>query len=284
MDYSLPHFVPQFYLRRFAGVDGKIWVYDKATDQTFPCNPKNLAGEHRLYTLPDAVGDPSQLEKWFAGIEDEAASITSSWISQLTSSEEVGIAGDERKAMSLYLTLQLFRTPEARTLLLQGLESHCPSPSAAAIQALHLSLLLDDDLIIKTANIVDSFAWGFARNISENSLWTSDDPIRVRSLRQHRCLTWAQIDEDGAYLAYPLTPRWILYCYDRRLFPKGTERFENRVSPVPLSSGLVDAENIPHVGHAQRFVFADQRDFTRAKEFCELHPILRERDRNRFDS
>lgn len=287
MEYSLQRFVPQFYLRRFLGKSKKIWVYDKETDRIFATSPRNLAAEHGLYTLQNFVDDPLYLEKSFSGLEEEASTITDSWIRQLATDDKVMIGSDDREAMSLYLALQLLRTTEARTLMLQGLfDSSEVHPTADELQMLHLRLLWNDGLVEETKKTLSNFLWMFAKSISNKPFWTSDDPVRVRSLTEKNCLTWAQINQESAYLAWPITPKWILFCYDRSCFRNldRIERFENHVSPVPMTAALIDAENIPQVGHAHRFVFSDSPDFFRAKEFCDLHPILRNPDRGRFEN
>ena len=69
------HYVPQGYLKEFANTDGKIWVFDKATQKTFPSDPKNIATERGFYDIPQELnnhqGDPEQIEKVFSDIETE---------------------------------------------------------------------------------------------------------------------------------------------------------------------------------------------------------------------
>lgn len=83
MDNDLHHFVPQFYLRRFVGSDGLLWVYDKDNDRTFGTNPKNIAAEHRFYQLPDHFPDSSIMEGQLSEIENEASLITGDWLSRI---------------------------------------------------------------------------------------------------------------------------------------------------------------------------------------------------------
>ena len=123
VEYSLHHFVPRFYLKRFVDADGLLWVYDKETDRVFSSTPRNLAAERGFYTLPDGFPDPLLLEQQFSELEEQAALITKDWLNQLASANSIHLPDTNREVMSLYLATQLLRTSEARTLLVQGLAS-----------------------------------------------------------------------------------------------------------------------------------------------------------------
>ncbi len=147
MEYSLHHFVPQFYLRRFTDSDGLLWVYDKDDDRVFSATPRNLAAERGFYNLPDFFPDPSLLERQFGDLEEQAALITQDWLNQLKPRHAVEIPGINREIMSLYLTTQLLRTSEARTLLLQGVKNPGVTPGAGETQrALHTALLWNNEI------------------------------------------------------------------------------------------------------------------------------------------
>src|SRR5258706_1436624 len=79
---KLNHYVPQFYLRRFASKKGRIWVWDKTSDKSFSTTPKAIAAETDFYKLHDfaKIGrDPIIMEKQFAGLEGIASLITVQW-------------------------------------------------------------------------------------------------------------------------------------------------------------------------------------------------------------
>jgi hypothetical protein len=50
---KLHHYVPQFYLRRFVGRDGNLWVWDKTKDRAFASSPGSVAAETQFYRLHD---------------------------------------------------------------------------------------------------------------------------------------------------------------------------------------------------------------------------------------
>ena len=205
-EHTLQHFVPQFYLRRFAGRDGLLWVYDKDTDRIFSSTPRNLAAERGFYTLPDGFPDSLLLERQLSELEEQAALITEDWLNQLVLRNSVEIPDINREIMSLYFTTQLLRTSEARTLLIQGTESSATASGEDEVhRAKHVALLWNDEIVDEISSWIHSCTWTFRMSAPSKPLYTSDDPVKVRSSSRH--LSWAQTSETGAYLLIPLTPR-----------------------------------------------------------------------------
>ena len=50
---KLHHYVPRFYLRRFANENGLLWVWDKHTDGVFRTIPDRIAAEKHFYKIPE---------------------------------------------------------------------------------------------------------------------------------------------------------------------------------------------------------------------------------------
>jgi Protein of unknown function (DUF4238) len=57
------HYVPQFYLRGWAGVDGRLCEYSRPFDPVKPrmVHPKATAFVHGLHTLHGLPGDASEV-------------------------------------------------------------------------------------------------------------------------------------------------------------------------------------------------------------------------------
>jgi hypothetical protein len=129
---KLHHYVPQFYLRRFADEDGKFWVWDKMRDKVFRTNPKRVgAGSnfYRLYDFAKLGRDPLTLEKQFADLEGQVSLITDQWLYWLRHAkhgDRIGIPNVNRRIVSLYVALQLCRTADARDIIvaIDGLPSN----------------------------------------------------------------------------------------------------------------------------------------------------------------
>lgn len=274
MSDLLNHFVPQFYLRRFVNSKGQLFVYDKRNNSRFISTPRNLAAQKGFYAL---AGTRSvQIERRLSELESEAAKITESWLGQLESWTSVVIPLVNRRIMSRFFAIQLLRTREARIQLSQ---LDAVKLSSDELRSLHTSMVWDQEVYDWLARQIHDFIWVFAEVNSEKSLWTSDDPIRVRS--RERCLNWPRISDSGAYLAIPMSPQIMLYCYEPTYWEK-LKRFDTMMSPVTLTDQLIRAENIPQVGHAERFVFSNQPDFQDAESFCDAHPVIRGQGRDRF--
>ncbi len=159
MEYSLHHFVPQFYLSRFTDSDGLLWVYDKDNDRVFSATPRNLAGERGFYSLPEFFPDPLLLERQFGELEGQAALITQDWLNQSKLGFSVEIPIVNREIMSLYITTQLLRTSEARILLLQGIQDlKDTSDKQETHHDLHIALLWNNEIVKGISDWVYSVA------------------------------------------------------------------------------------------------------------------------------
>jgi hypothetical protein len=67
------HFVPQFYLRGFAGEKDSLFVVDRPSEKTFRTDPKNVAAE-RDFNRVDVQGmDPNAVEKALGEFEGKVA-------------------------------------------------------------------------------------------------------------------------------------------------------------------------------------------------------------------
>lgn len=56
------HFVPQFWIRRFAGTDGKLWAYDRDAGRISERSSKQLMQIFNLYTVQPSGSDDATLE------------------------------------------------------------------------------------------------------------------------------------------------------------------------------------------------------------------------------
>jgi hypothetical protein len=56
------HFVPQFWIRKFAGPDGKLWAYDHRGDRIREHSPRQLMQIFNLYTIEPSGADDTTLE------------------------------------------------------------------------------------------------------------------------------------------------------------------------------------------------------------------------------
>ena len=285
------HYVPRFHLARFVDRDGFLLVFDKTKGQTFRIKPENIGGENRFYDLPELEqfgAARTLMENQFAEIEAEAQRITACWLRQVKDHGRVEIPEPNRDIMSQFLTLQLLRTSEARTVLLQFARLLQLSGDISAnydvksdARSLHGALLWDDQLIRDLSAKIADCIWIFAFNDSGQPFYTSDHPALVKSFDNKMWLLGPRLFDAGMYIVFPLTPEWVLYCKDREYWHK-VAKFNQTVSPVRFTPDMVNHENSGQVCVCSRFVFSNSVDFSFAKEYCKLAPGVVDNNRNRF--
>jgi hypothetical protein len=106
------HQVPIFYLERFSS-NRKLWVRWRDGKQ-YPANPVNVAVEAGFYDIPDGAGGKSRVvESWFLGkgVEGPAKTAMESLDRCLNPQ---GLTDAQRKALAIFLALQITRTTAHR--------------------------------------------------------------------------------------------------------------------------------------------------------------------------
>ena len=116
-----------------------------------------------------------------------------------------------RDIISLFLTLQMLRTSEARTFLLQFAQLIQKEGKVSTtydvkkdIQALHGHLLWRENLIKKFREKIADSIWIFAHNDSGQPFYTSDHPALVKSADNKKWLIGPRVLADGMYIVFPL--------------------------------------------------------------------------------
>ncbi len=286
------HYVPRFYLARFADAGGFLSVFDKQDDRVFCVKPQNISGENHFYDLPELEqygGARTLMEEQFAELEGQAHRITECWLNQCSQAGLVEIPDVNREIMSLFLTLQLLRTAEARIVLRQFVQLLQSSGAISAdydagndIQALHGALLWDEELLKSIREKIADCIWIFGRNSSAKPFITSDHPALIKTGDNRRWMLGPRVFDEGMYVVLPLSPTLIWYCKDRKYWQK-VARFDCAVSPVVFTEDMVNHENSGQVGMCSRFVFSNSPDFEFARDYCKSAPGVVNRDRNRFE-
>ncbi len=105
------HFIPQFYLRRFASIepDEKIWTYDIELEEGRTSTIENTAYEKYLYSVTLENGQRSdEVEDFFSKIEAKAAPIFNKLI------ESKPLTDQERASFASFMALMYLRTDSFR--------------------------------------------------------------------------------------------------------------------------------------------------------------------------
>jgi hypothetical protein len=271
---KLHHFVPQFYLRRFADENGRLWAWDKQTDRVFQTAPASIAAGTQFYRLTqyEADGhDPLTMEKQLSDLEGQVALITNDWLARLEDAvplEALPIPTVSRRIIALHLAIQFLRTADTREILSALMEFYRGKPvSAAELREVHTELLWNENLIEALAERFRRSIWIFARNHTATPFITSDNPIAFRTGDNRR---WQRggIFARETYLVYPLSPHAVLYCHPHEGKFRNLARFNNCVSPVAMNEEMVQSENSGQVFMASRFIFSKHGAFETEMAFA----------------
>jgi len=117
------HYVPQFHQRRFAGADGRLWVWDKTADRVFQTTPGSIAVEADFYRLREfeKLGrDPFTMEKQLSEMEGQMSLITEQWLGWLRAIEpgqRIEIPELNRDIVARFMAVQFLRTADTRDIL-----------------------------------------------------------------------------------------------------------------------------------------------------------------------
>jgi hypothetical protein len=188
-DTKKQHYVPQFLLRNFP-TEGKeqLWVYDKANDNVFPSNIKDIASENKFYDFK-VDGEGHSLEEFMGKIEASAAPI----IRRIVGSCSItSMSEDEKKTLSVFFAIQFLRTKHQRdnradfskqfreALLSKGIPEKMLA-EAGVVEATREDIIRESSLSIleyeKYAGHFFSKDWVLHKSDSSIPLYTSDNPI-----------------------------------------------------------------------------------------------------------
>jgi hypothetical protein len=271
---KLHHYVPQFYLRRFADESGRLWVWDRGRDRAFPGRPRSVAAEKGFYHLGELAErghDPLTMEKQFSHLEGEVSLITDQWLSwlrQMAPGEEIEIPQVNREMLSLYIALQFLRTADAREILAAHAEKlEKQKLPAEEKQRLHTDMLWSDGLFRGLADRIQKATWIFGRNKTATPFITSDNPVAFRTGDNTMWLKVA-IYTPGTYAVFPLAPDIVMYCHPNEPPLVGIQRFDRCLSPVTFTDEMVQSENSGQVFMASRFVISSRNSFDFEREFA----------------
>lgn len=123
------HFIPQFWIKRFAADDGKIWVYDRNDGSIKPRSPKAVMQLFNLYTLEPSGVDDTTLESIELDRIDREGNAA---FDRVLNGD---YTNDTKEELATFLAAQIMRDPE--TIL--------SYPSKAQNFTLSLLEIFDDD-------------------------------------------------------------------------------------------------------------------------------------------
>lgn len=266
---KLHHYVPQFYLERFADDGGRFWVFDKRNEQTFQTKPKAIAAETNFYksSLLENTSHALFIENALSSIEAAAAAITEKWLVRLPRmrpKERLRISEAHRIDFSLFIAVQWLRTVGTRDILTHLLNEN-GQYGKGEMATVHQSFLILEDLMLKKfAEKIHNAIWMFGRNATGVPFVTSDNPVTVHS-PNHMWLRWGVPETPGVCITLPLSDSMIFFAYERSYWSKFMSEADSTVSPIAFTYELVNHENNGQVCNAARFVISPKNDFDFAR-------------------
>lgn len=274
---KLHHYVPRFYLNGFTDQKQRFWAWDKSTKRSFCTTPNRVAAESHFYRIPELIGsecDPLFLERELSELEGTASAILRVWIDELHSiraKDRLSISQYDRWEMATFIAVQFLRTSEQRDILaLFASETghHETGVSSDEKINLHARALCSGGLVEAIADRINQSIWIFARNKTPVPFWTSDNPVSFKTGDNRMWLKGPGIMSSGSYVVFPITPCYVLYCKESEYWVK-LRTFDCCLSPVELTTGMVEQENTGQIFMASRFVLSPLNEFALANKFVE---------------
>lgn len=301
------HYVPQVYLRRFTGENGKIHVFDKKENRSFETNIRNVASERRFYDsemLGQITGDKQFLEKQLGNIEGQYDLRCRAIISALDTGNFRKLKPKDRHFLSLYMAVQMFRTKEVRitneqmaqTMLkltkqwASASEFELPpdevilggySPAEVARGAQHRALL-NIEKLNEVANILYRHIWFIDEAYGGEEFITSDNPFVKRGHLSDEYRSMDGIACEGIEIMFPLSPKYLVTMVDRHGFAHA-EPFDGKRKALKCSEHMI-YKNQFQIQQSSRFVFSSCGDFSFTKTVLDEEPHNRDPDRRRFET
>lgn len=107
------HFISQMQLKRFAGEDGRLYVFDKRVGNLLHIAPENFFGQNNLYTIEDMEGEKdASLEVWFSSLESRASPVLDKIIAAARANQCPRLTASEKQAWDLFFYMQWKRVPD----------------------------------------------------------------------------------------------------------------------------------------------------------------------------
>jgi Protein of unknown function (DUF4238) len=266
------HFIPAFFLRKWAGANGKLVEYTRKHDKLIarPVGPHSTGYELDLYAFNELPPEVRQyVEQRFFNYADNAAA---SVLEQHLAGSRGPWPSKELSAWSRFLIGILLRHPDAMPELRAGAQSIWDG-SGQAFQVAYKAARKPDDpetfdeflekrdpLIaakMRMNMVIRSFDNEILGEHINGMKWgvvdVSASPVRL--LLSDRPVEFSNIKEPEGYILMPINPTKLFVAANS----KATFDELRRVQPREM----VQRVNTPVVGRARRFVWAQDESQTR---------------------
>jgi hypothetical protein len=303
-DVKKQHYVPQFYLKRFASNTETLYAFNKFTRKSFRTNVRDVASEMRFYDIhPDlhkhfldnvASGevdpadaeiiakarDPQFIEHELAAREATFSPIYQEVLNAIEGGRRFTDA--QRWYMAEFVSMQYLRTPESRKTNIDFQKSALTTlfrkfseyPDAyveydernASLD--HAQMMFNPDLMSQLCLTLVKHIWLIGENVTSHHFYTSDSPVVKKAHIRHPFMG-VGIGSFGVEVAFPLTPKYMLIMCERAAFIHLADMDERT---IPLTSEHITYYNSLQVLQSYRSIYSLLGEFLLAVEICAEHP------------
>ncbi|MGD0519600.1 MAG: DUF4238 domain-containing protein [Thermoguttaceae bacterium] len=293
------HTVPQCYLRNFADSSGRLFAYDKKSDQVYVTKVRDAAQEAFFYDFPPEAFpgheiDVQVVEKFLSRLEADY----SPCLADLIASAETGSFSHKQiSEFAPYVVLQWKRTRTYRDTAYELIskvsqdmvdtlvEANFPEEKGKVritmekenMAVLHAQELLDESKIAKLARVLELHFWVIGINHTGRLFYTSDHPVVRRANIAGDGMVGA--DKPGVEFVFPLSSNHILLILERSHFAS-MRKYDSH--SVVLTAEQVDDYNRLQVMRSAQRLYCRTKDFELAKGTCTDSPMVRDPDRSRI--
>ncbi len=266
-----------------------VAVFDKTNSKIFRRKASEIATQRFFYDIQglDDLSDNGQvIEKFLESFERKAAPILQGWLYALNQGK-FSLKNEDRDFYSAFLALQYLRTPEYRMLaneLLFSFQKYTDSAASALNHQdfeLTANAIFNSELMNELITAMHDHIWIFHVNNSSIPLYTSDNPVVLKSSFPNTWHGGQGVAAKGIQIFYPLSPKFTLLLLERTHWKK-FEFLDGRVMPLEYTTEVVKHDNSGQVAFSTRFVFSSSSDFSFADYMCNLHSESRDPRRQRI--
>lgn len=253
------HFVPRFYLARFASQRGQLYVYDKVKRRRLgaPVGIDNLAATNWLYDFPAEVqaelvsrikrgevpqadeefvekaNDPQMIEHHLSEQEGYHAIVFTDLLDAID--KKARLHPVQRRIIAHFLIVQRMRTPAfGRTLMNAWKAAASGAPIFASgklrkfalppveqkwERVVHANAFTSPDVLWPAVEELIGEVWRIGLNGTSRQLYTSDNPVIMMETLGDRA---ASFPIAGVRVVFPLTPKYLLFIFRQGAMSENT--------------------------------------------------------------
>ena len=298
------HYVPQFYLRKFADSNDCLYVFDKFSKRSFQTNAKNVASETGFYDFHPDIQNKFREKAAQGGVKKEDASLLEKALDPQMIEHELAereakfsplfekilyavehnkpLTEEQRWYLTEFIVLQILRTPEYRRTfieteegLMRALLRFYPDfenlfvkydERRASLD--HAAFMFNPELQSALIKTLIDHTWLIGENVTTDHFYTSDSPVVKRTHLPHP-LYGVGYGSLGVQIAFPLHPKYMLIMYEKIAF-RHVRHLD--LSTIPLKAENIKYYNSLQVFQSYRHVLCSQGQVLLATDISYAHP------------